>query len=56
MMSIGSPEFIAYAQGFVEGAEEERARILSLWEAEMSCPCDEPMQHLVAHIKRENNA
>lgn len=28
MMSIGSPEYIAYAQGCVEGAEAERAKIL----------------------------
>ena len=28
MMSIGSPEHIAYAQGCVEGAEAERKKIL----------------------------
>jgi hypothetical protein len=33
---------------------KERERILTLWEAEMICPCEEPMQHLASHIKGEN--
>lgn len=41
-------------RNFVLGQESERERILSLWEAEMKCPCEEPMQHLAALIKGES--
>jgi hypothetical protein len=36
------------------GAQQERERILALWEAEMICPCEEPMQHLASLIRGEN--
>lgn len=36
------------------GAQQERERILKLWEAEMECFCEEPMQHLASLIKGEN--
>jgi hypothetical protein len=32
----------------------ERNRVLALWEEEMKCPCEEPMQHLASLIKGEN--
>ena len=38
-------------RNFVLGRDSERERILSLWEAEMKCPCEEPMQHLLVRIK-----
>jgi hypothetical protein len=41
-------------RNFVLGRDSERERILSLWEAEMKCPCEEPMQHLSALIKGES--
>jgi hypothetical protein len=36
-----------------EGELRERERVLALWEAEMVCPCEEPMQHLASRIKGE---
>jgi len=32
----------------------ERNRILALWEEEIECSCEEPMQHLATLIKGEN--
>ena len=36
------------------GAQQERNRILALWDAEMNCTCEEAMQHLALRIKEEN--
>ena len=33
--------------------KEERRRVLNLWEKEMKCSCEEPMQHLASRIKGE---
>jgi hypothetical protein len=36
-----------------EGELRERDRIMALWDAEMECTCEEPMQHLAFLIKGE---
>jgi hypothetical protein len=43
-------------RNFVLGRDSERERILALWESEMQCPCEEPMQHLASLIKGNNDA
>jgi hypothetical protein len=43
-------------RNFLLGRESERERVLSLWELEMQCPCEEPMQHLASRIKGDKNA
>lgn len=32
----------------------ERERIIKLWQQEMACKCEDPMNHLAALIKGEN--
>lgn len=38
------------------GREIEQERIIKLWEQEMACKCEDPMNHLVALIKGDDNA
>ena len=46
-------KLVGKAIGALDGEKTERERILLLWEAEMSCLCEEPMQHLARLIKAE---
>jgi hypothetical protein len=42
---------------FQQGRDYERERIIALLESELNkCDCEEPLQHLSALIKGENNA
>lgn len=47
-------EHIIRREHYVAGRQDEREQILALWEAEMKCPCEEPMQHLAERIKGDN--
>jgi hypothetical protein len=35
------------------GAQQERERILELWEAEMKCGCISPMKHFESRLRGE---
>jgi hypothetical protein len=41
-------------RNFVLGRDSERERVVVLWEAEMKCLCEEPMQHLKKRIGETN--
>jgi hypothetical protein len=47
-------ELKAHGAGAEAGRNAERRRIMKLWETEMECSCEEPMQHLESRIKEEN--
>lgn len=38
---------------FEKGIANEQERIIELWEQEMKCDCEDPMNHLAALIKGE---
>lgn len=37
-----------------QGAYQEKERIIKLWQQEMACKCEDPMNHLAALIKGAN--
>jgi hypothetical protein len=47
-------ELKAHSAGAEAGRKSERRRILRLWDTEMKCSCEEPMQHLASRIKGKN--
>lgn len=42
---------IHFAHDYEAGIRDEQARIIELWEQEMSCNCENPMPHLLERIK-----
>jgi hypothetical protein len=45
------PRRLTHAYWIEVGTQRERARVFKLWEAEMKCPCEEPMQHLKKELE-----